>query len=175
MPKSTQHALITWIPNSKDGEREARNLNGVFRNYSVLQRPDKLTAETLSDYLSLIVVGHRGEFSSSILDSLSALLRPSHCHWLVLAMCSSAEAAYQGPLQDNELWTPAQRLSNELRIRVSGTKRALLFDEVGKGYAFALAIGEILIRSDPPNSPELWKDCEPQSEIDEITDGLSRL
>jgi len=175
MPKPTQHAVITWIPNSGDGMREARRLNARFRNYSVLRAPDKLTTSELSEYMSLIVVGHRGEFGDATQQSLANLLHGSDCHWVVLANCSSGVATSVGALGDNELWSPAQRLANALRIKVSGTARALTFDEVGLGLAFALTLGEVLIRSNPPSAAHLWRDYEAQSEVDEVAEGISHL
>lgn len=177
MPKSTQHTLITWIPESREGKREATNLNKITQNYSVLIAPDSLNSEILGNYMSLIVVGHKGEFTEEPYKSLVQLVKNSQCKWVVLANCESGIAEYRGTLQNNELWPLAQKLANELNIKVSGTTRMLTFDEVGKGYAFALTLNEILIRSNPLNNngPSLWKDFQRQSGIEEITDGLERL
>lgn len=174
MPKHTQHAIITWVPNSDDGQREAKNLNKLYKNYSVICEPGKLTSDMLSNYLSFIVVGHRGEFSTALYDQLATLIKGSHCNWLVLANCNSGEVYFEAPLGNNELNAPAQKMANECKIKVSGTSGLLTFDEVGKGYAFALAIGEVLIRSNPYGR-DLWIDFEPQSEIEEITEMLGRM
>lgn len=176
MPNHEQHTLITWIPGSADGRREARRLHDRFRRYSAIRMPERLTRAEIGDYMLLIVVGHREEFAiGDVQESLVRLLDGSGCHWVVLANCSSGLAAYLGPLEHNELWSPAQRLANRLKIKVSGTSRALTFDEVGMGYAFALAVGEVLIRSNPIGAPGLWRDYEPQEPIDEITEGIGRL
>ncbi|AXE34811.1 hypothetical protein [Chromobacterium phragmitis] len=173
MPKPL--TLLTWVPQSGDGEREARKLHGIASDYCTLEQPGKLTTDQLSRHAVLIIVGHRQEFTSSLYESLKGLLSHASCGWLTLAMCSSAVAEYHGPLRDNELWSPAQRLANELRIKVSGTRRELGFDEVGRGYAFALAGGEILMRSDPLDSPGLWQDCVEQDDVEMITEGLANL
>ncbi|WP_293938141.1 hypothetical protein [Iodobacter sp.] len=176
MPKSTQHALITWIPGSEDGRREARNLNRKFNNYSVLKAPDKLRPGEGSEYMSLIVVGHRGEFKKDLFSSLVTYLSIARVSWVVLAMCNSSQKNYFGVLSEhNEQHSPAQELANKLNIKVSGTKRDLLFHEVGQGQAFALTLGEILIRSNPNSGEDLWFDCEKQSDIDELTEALSSL
>lgn len=174
MPKHTQHAIITWVPNSKDGQREATKLNTIYKDYSFLLEPSKLTSDMLSNFMSFIVVGHRGEFNDDLYSQLKSLIKDSHCNWLVLANCHSAEARYEGPLGDNELLSPAQSIANDCKIKVSGTTRLLTFDEVGKGYAFALVIGEVLIRSNPYGK-ELWIDLEPQSDIEELTEMMGRL
>jgi hypothetical protein len=176
MPKHTQHALITWIPNSVDGKREATRLHGLHRNYSVLMAPGSIGKSDPGDYMSTIVVGHREELIEfRIFQSLVDLLSGSGCTWLVLAACHGGETKKFGPLGDNELISPAQALSNRLRIKVSGTTRALTFDEVGKGYAFALTLKEILIRSNPVYDNTLWKDHDPQSDLEAITKALEKL
>ena len=172
---NTKYALITWIPFSNDGSREARKLNALYQNYSDIISLDMLTTSKLSDYLSLIVVGHRGEFSHNYYESLMKIVRGSQCTWVVLANCNSGKAKHSGPLGDNELISPAQKLSNSLGIEVSGTVRQLTFDEVGEGLAFALAVGEILIRSNPPGNFQLWRDYVPQSDIEEATEMFSKL
>ncbi|WP_295973024.1 hypothetical protein [uncultured Xanthomonas sp.] len=177
MPGKTIHTLITWIPDSaNDGEREAKRLNARFSAYSNVIDGRKLTSSALDGYMSLIVVGHRSELlKSGVLGSLTTLVRGSQCPWVVLANCASGTATQQGTLGDNELWEPAQKLANDLKIRVSGTTRALTFDEVGQGTAFALARGEVLIRSNPPGTSGLWKDFHPQDGIEQITQGLRNL
>jgi len=177
MPKHTQNALITWIPNSSDGMREAKKLNKLFDKYSVIKDPGKLSKADLGNYMSVIIIGHRGEFTANhnyYLESLAALATGSGCGWIVLANCSSAVAAKSRTLEVNELWAPGQKLANRLKIKVSATKRDLGFDEVGKGLAFALTLGEVLTRSNPPGS-ELWHDFGPQTALEEITEGLSNI
>lgn len=176
MPIHTQTALITWIPSSIDGMREAKKLHKSFERYSVIKDPGKLTKGDLGKYLSVIIVGHRGEFTANdnkYLESLYALAIGSNCNWIVLANCESGIAARGRPLEVNELWSPGQRLANALKIKVSGTKRPLTFDEVGKGLAFAV-VGGILIRSNPLGS-DLWNDFGPQSEMEQVIEGLSNL
>lgn len=176
MPRSTQHALITWIPGSEDGRREARNLNRKFQNNSVLKAPDKLAPGEASKYMSIIVVGHRGEFGSDLFASLVTYLSLSRVGWVVLAMCNSSSKKYFGPLSEhNEQHSPAQALANKLGVKVSGTKRDLLFHEVGQGLAFALTLGEILIRSNPNSGEDLWFDCEKQNAVEELTDAFASL
>lgn len=170
MPTHRQHALITWIPESVDGQREARRLHARYRDYSVLRTPTKLAG---ADYMSVIVVGHRSEFTTQMQEAFVQLLQGST--WVVLALCDSGLAKFKGTLGDNEFWSPAQKLANRMRIRVSSTIRPLTFDEVGMGHAFTLSLGEILIRINPPSSHALWRDCEPQSGVDELSEGISRL
>lgn len=175
MPKDTQHALITWIPQSTDGKREAINLNNLYRDYSVLIDLNKLTTSEVSKYMSLIVVGHHSEFLNETLENLVKVVQGSDCTWIVLAMCDSGTTKYYGTLENNELWSKAQKLSNRLKIKVSGTMRPLTFDEVGKGLAFALTLTEILIRSNPAMDSQLWKDFEPQNDVDEIIEGFKNI
>lgn len=170
MPKHNQHALITWIPDSQDGYREACRLYSLHRENTVMKPPTKLVAGELGDYMSTIVVGHREELlRPQIFQSLIQLLAGSGCTWLVLAACHSGEKKYFGPLGDNELMAPAQYLANRLKIKVSGTTRPLLFEEVGQGRAFAITLGEVLIRSNPNYDNTLWKDYMPQNNVDELT------
>lgn len=176
MPRHTTHSLITWVPGSEDGRREARRLQRLFSAYSDIRAPGKISPGELGYYMNLIVVGHRSEISQQLMvESLVRLVGGSGCPWLILANCHSGVAHREGTLGNNELLDPAQALANRLRIRVSGTGRVLTFDEVGRGTAFALALGEILIRSNPPGGGELWRDFEPQSGLDQLTTMFQNL
>ncbi|SEN42406.1 hypothetical protein SAMN02800694_3446 [Luteibacter sp. UNCMF331Sha3.1] len=174
----TQHTAIAWIKGSTDGEREARNLAKLYpKNAKLVGDTSALTEDHFRAYASVIVVGHRSELKSQkIVDSvLNPRAARSKC-WIVLACCETAKAeGTKGTLEDRELWDPADKLAHDLKLRVSGTTRDLTFDEVGKGYAFALALGEWLIRSNPSDRPGLWKDIDPGDDVDFITRGLQNL
>lgn len=177
MPLSTQHSLITWVPNSIDGKREAKKLNNRFHMYSVIKAPESLNKMDVDCHSCMIVVGHRGEFTANnnqLFNSLNHLVSMSSCRWIILANCDSGVNYRSGTLTNNELWSPAQRLANMSKKLVSGTKRPLTFDEVGKGLAFALVNKEMLIRSNPKGS-DLWVDFSPISDVDLITEGLMNL
>lgn len=173
MPSQTVHTVITWIPGSTDGIREAKRLHTRFKDNSQLCDPSKLTQETLSRHMYLIVVGHRSELSESGKSQLAQLFSGINGPVLVLALCESAQARYQGPLRDNELSSPAQQLANRLKVEVKGTSRPLTFDEVGQGHAFALALGEVLIPNNVTSS--LWVSCRAQTGLEEITSQISNL
>ena len=176
MPTHTQHTLITWVPGSGDGMREARRLHARFRNYSVLKAPDRLSGSFMDDFMSVIVVVHRSEMTrKDVIESALRLFSQTQCSWIVLAICSGGQASRSGSLGSNELWSPAQYLANRLNKKVSSTTRTLTFDEVGQGLAFALTLGEVLIRSNYSGGGNLWVDYTRQSGLDEITEGLSNL
>jgi hypothetical protein len=178
---ATRHALITWIPNSVDGKREAQRLHKLYSSYATIEQPERLTR--LHDYTSLIVVGHRSEFQQQgVRSSLRQLFGDEQsvahgCGWLVLAICRGAVGNYHGALAEgNECLAPARAFAEWAKIKVSGTMRELTFDEVGRGTAFTLVHGELLIRADPPGSPGLWRDFEPgAASVDELAEGISRL
>lgn len=176
MPISTRHALITWIPGSEDGRREAKNLNKKFNLHSAIKAPERLEAGEAENYMVLIVVGHREEFTKYLFDSLVTYLSLSRASWVVLAMCNSARKKYFGTLCDgNEQHSPAQLLANRLNIKVTGTNRDLLFHEVGQGHAFTLALGEVLIPTNTLIEDKLWHVCTKQDEIEELTDAFASL
>jgi len=174
----TEHTAIAWIKGSTDGEREARSLSKLYsKNAKLIGDTSALTADHFTKYASVIVVGHRSELRDQriIDDVLKPRAKASKC-WIVLACCETAKVeTSKDTLGDNELWTPAEKLAQELGLRVSGTTKELTFDEVGKGLAFALALGEWLIRSNPSTRPGLWKDIDPVDDVDFITKGLQNL
>ncbi|MCX2778862.1 hypothetical protein [Microbulbifer thermotolerans] len=184
MPSSTQNVLITWIPNSIDGAREATKLYRLYKNYAELRPPERLG--DMGEFMSVILVGHRSELLcdyiiQSMLKVFSGKQNLSRtgacgCNWLVLAICEGGVGKYHGALSDNnEILSPARRLADLLKIKVSSTVRPLLFDEVGQGKAFTLACGGLLIRSNPDHNP-LWYDFEPNKiSIDELANQFSRL
>jgi hypothetical protein len=171
--------LITWIPGSVDGKHEATRLHFRFRAYSNLKMPNELNKNELGNYPNLIVVGHRSEFDYTQQEQLTQSLKGSACKEVVLACCDSVVPVYEGPLRNNEYLSPAQALANRLNIQVWGTLRPLTFDEVGLGLAFAATFGaKITVARSPSDvlfpSP-LWHACRPQSDVDELTDAMSRL
>jgi hypothetical protein len=176
MPASTKHTLLTWIPDSADGEREVRKLHARYAGYSTLVNSAQVTAADLDKHSLFVVVGHRSEITqTNTFHSLAELVRQSTCQWVVLANCSTGVATRQETLGDNELSSPGQILANRLRIRVSGTSRPLTFDEVGMGLAFTLVHGEFLIRANPPDGSKLWIDFEPQDAVMEIDEAIRNL
>ncbi|WP_148212658.1 hypothetical protein [Hahella chejuensis] len=136
--------------------------------------------------MSIILVGHRSELlHQPIIHSLLSVFSGEQnlarvgaggCNWLVLAVCDGGVGKFHGALQSkNEILSPARQLADRLNIKVSSTVRPLLFDEVGQGKAFALAQGEILIRSNPDHNP-LWYDFEPNKVlVDELANMFSRI
>lgn len=173
-PRSA-HTLISWLPGSKDGMYCANSLHKMFRANSVMKKPEHLSKQELSRYQCFIIVGHRSELcSNSTFFSLTNLLINSGCNWVVLANCDSGISNRRNTLEEHELLSPARQLSQRCNIKVSGTKRPLLFTEVSEGTAFTLANFEFLIRVNPPGS-DLWVDFEKCNEIDLITEGISNL
>lgn len=174
MPTHCQHTLITWVPQSIDGKREATRLHQRYRKYSVLRKPENLGSA--SDFMSLIVVGHRQELMQpDVFQSLISHLTTYRASWVVLAACDSGTKEYLGTLQNNDWLSPAQRVANELDVKVSGTTRPLLFVEVGESYAFALVLGEILLRKNPHYDDTLWKDYVKQESVEELTEMFGSL
>lgn len=176
MPASSKHTLLTWIPDSADGEREVRKLHARYAGYATLINAASITSADLNQHSLFVVVGHRSEIvQTPTFRSLEVLVKNSQCQWVVLANCSTGVATNYGTFGENELSSPGQILANRLRIRVTGTSRPLTFDEVGMGLAFGLAHGELLIRVDPPQGPGLWIDFEPQDAVSEIDEAIRNL
>ncbi|MDD1829575.1 hypothetical protein LRP52_46340 [Photobacterium sp. ZSDE20] len=175
MKPRSDYTLISWLPGSDDGMRCAKSLHKKFKLNSAIKKPEYLTKHELSYYSCFIIVGHRSELcSANTFFSLTNLLINSGCTWVVLANCDSGISNRRKALEQHELLSPARQLSQRCNIKVSGTKRPLLFTEVSEGTAFTLANFEFLIRANPPGS-DLWVDFEKCSEIDLITEGISNL
>jgi hypothetical protein len=106
-----------------------------------------------------------------------------------LAACSLAPPKYTGPLQDTNFLSPAQKSANNLNVKVTACTRALTFDEVGKGTAFArVASAMILVPSnydakvsfgtfvtDVTIKMKLWQEFRKQSDLEAVIDGISNL
>lgn len=168
--------LITWPHGSTDGEREGKRLQALYPGVSLWADGASLGGVTSKDISLLVVVGHRDEIKG--LDTLKAL---SQCvthlgvHYVTMANCESAVAKSGGTLSDqNELWSPAQRLANDTGAAVLATTRDLLFDEVGKGLAFAGSSSHGLSPINP-SGQTLWKEFRKQDPVDEITTGVGNL
>ncbi|WP_227495713.1 hypothetical protein [Vibrio coralliilyticus] len=175
MKPRSAHTLITWLPSSDDGMNCAKALHKLYKLNLVLKRPEHLSKLELGYYKCLIVVGHRSELCiDRTFYSLADSLMNSGCPWLVLANYDSGISNRVKTLEDHELLSPAQRLSLQCNIKVSGTKRPLLFTEVSEGTAFTLTNFEFLIRANPPGE-DLWVDFEKCNELDLITEGVSNL
>jgi hypothetical protein len=168
--------LITWPHGSTDGEREAKRLQALYPAVSEWVDGSALGNVTSKEFSLLIVVGHRDEIKGvEILKSLAQCVTRLGIQRVVMANCESAVTKSGGTLSgENELWAPAQRLANDTNARVLATKRDLLFDEVGKGTAFAR--GELDgISPINPSGSDLWKEFAKQDGVDEITTGIGNL
>ncbi|HVI56320.1 MAG TPA: hypothetical protein VM621_14860 [Luteibacter sp.] len=168
--------LITWPHGSTDGEREAKRLQALYPAASNWVDGSSLAGVTSKDFSLLIVVGHREEIEAvDTLKALAACVTQLGIKWVVMANCNSAQTRTGGTLSDfNELWAPGQRLANDTGARVAATKRVLLFDEVGKGTAFKADATHGIVPTNPSGS-DLWKEFTKQDDVDEITEGVSRL
>lgn len=163
--------LITWPPGSADGEREANRLHALYADVSDAIAGSHLPADNPGTYSTLIVVGHRSEIQAiDTLKSLARGVKSLGISRVVMANCNSAVRTDGPPLGDNELWSPAQRLANASRAVVAATTRELGFAEVGESLAFARDAEHGIA---PVG--DLWRQVDPQSDIDEITEGLGNL
>lgn len=152
MPTHTQHALITWAPDSKEGAREASKLNGLFASFSVRQHFSNISGYSLGSYMSLVIVGRIQDFSKTFIQQILDLLKNVDWAWVVLAICDPDSK------KSFEIRELAHYLAKKRQIKVSGTSRALTSDELGGGRAFALTLGEVLIRTNYEGSGKLWED-----------------
>lgn len=167
--------LITWPNGSTDGEREAKALQALYPTVSHWVDGSALGTVSGTDYRMLIVVGHREEIEAQpVLKALAECIKALGATHVVMANCNSGQTKTGGTLSDfNELWSPAQRVANATGAAVAATTRVLLFTEVGKGTAFGQ--GDDGITPINPDGETLWKEFRKQSDIDEITEGMSNL
>lgn len=170
--------LITWPSGSTDGEREAKRLQALYSTVSTWVDGSGLGGvPATAGFSLLIVVGHREEIEpTATLKGLGDCVKHLGIKLVVMANCNSGQTKSGGTLSDfNELWGPAQRVANYTGAEVAATTRVLLFDEVGKGYAFQGHDTHGITVKNPDTGAALWKVFTKQSDIDEITEGVKNL
>lgn len=161
MPSSTQHALITWLPGSKIGLREAIRLNSIFPKFSVKKVMSSISVYDIDSYMCTLVIGLENEFNLSFDEWVNKLKQKTKWMWLVLVVIDPLNI---GSGQTKSI-IYTKYLAKKYSIKVSGTTRSLSTNEVGNGKAFALTLGEILIRSDYEGSGALWEDYEGEKKV----------